>query len=237
MSEGNTISVEELNNVVLSRKLGAGSYGSVYVGLLPSGRFVAVKTLEIDDNAELGNEVEIHKTLVHPNITRYLHSRVDHDSTPKMLYLYLEIVTGGSVSSLMKTLPNKCLPLSAVRVMITHGTLRRAETSTISGTPSWMAPEMIMNESGYDPFLADVWSAGCTIAEMITGKAPWLPLQTVVQVISKLVDSKGWPDAIPRDANALGSADAYDFLDKCFQRDVNKRPTAEALLKHPFLTI
>lgn len=277
------ISVEELNNVVLSKKLGAGTYGSVYVGLLPSGRFVAVKALELDDDVELGNEVEIHKTLVHPNITRYLHSRVDVAATPKVLYLYLEIVTGGSVATLMKTLPNKCLPLSAVRVysrhmflgleylhknkvahrdvkgenllisidtgiakladfdqakvMNTHGTLNRAETSTISGTPSWMAPEMIMNESGYDPFLADIWSAGCTVAEMITGKAPWVPLQTVVKVISKLVGSTGWPDAIPRDPKELGSQDAFDFLDQCFQRDVNKRPSAAKLLKHPFLTV
>lgn len=277
-----SVAVEELNNVVLSRKLGAGSYGSVYVGLLPSGRFVAVKALELDDDVEIGNEVEIHKTLVHPNITRYLHSRVDHDVTPKMLYLYLEIVTGGSVSTLMKTLPNKCLPLSAVRVYSRHmfqglaylhenkvahrdvkgenllisidtgiakladfdqakvmnqGTLRRAQTSTISGTPSWMAPEMIMNESGYDPFLADVWSAGCTVAEMITGKAPWKPLQTMVQIISKLVESKDWPDAIPKDPKALGSQDAYDFLDLCFQRDVNKRPTAAVLLNHRFLQV
>lgn len=278
-----TINEEEFNHVVIGKKLGGGNYGTVHVGLLPSGRFVAVKILELEDEVQNGNEVEIHKTLIHPNITRYLHSRLDRSVTPKVLYLYLEIVTGGSLASLLKTLPNKCLPLSAVRVysrhmflgleylhknqvahrdvkgdnllisidtglakladfdqakvMNTHGTMRRAETNTLSGTPSWMAPEMIECDAGYDPFLADIWSAGCTVAEMITGKAPWISEGTVLQVLSKLMNSSGWPDAIPHDPKALGSQDAFDFLDLCFQRDVKKRPNATTLLQHPFLNV
>jgi serine/threonine protein kinase len=47
--------------------------------------------------------------------------------------------------------------------------------------------------------------------------------------------SKGWPDAIPKDAAALGSADALAFLDLCFTRDPQARPDAKTLLQHPFL--
>lgn len=269
--------------MTLGKKLGAGSFGSVYVGVLPSGRFVAVKVLELADDAPTNTEVEIHRKMVHPNIIRYLHSRIDADSTPKKLYVYLEFVTGGSVTSLMKSLPKGCLPPSVVRVyarhiflgldylhgnqvahrdikgdnvlismdtgtakladfdqakiMNTHGTLRKAATATLAGTPYWMAPEVITDEAGYDPFKADIWSAGCTVAEMITGRAPWTPMPNVMHIMNKLALSTGWPDAVPKDPEELGSQEAYDFLDLCFQRDVAKRPSSATLLKHPFLQV
>ncbi|CAJ1021817.1 Protein tyrosine kinase/Protein kinase domain containing protein, putative [Leishmania lindenbergi] len=277
------ISTKELMDVTLGKKLGAGSFGSVFVGVLPSGHFVAVKVLELSDDAPSNTEVEIHRKMVHPNIIRYLQSRIDAESTPKKLYVYLEFVTGGSVTSLMKSLPNGCLPYSVVRVyarhmfqgleylhsnqvahrdikgdnvlismdtgtakladfdqakiMNTHGTLRKAATATLAGTPYWMAPEVITDEDGYDPFKADIWSAGCTVAEMITGRAPWTPMPNVMHIMNKLALSTGWPDAVPKDATALGSKDAYDFLDLCFQRDVSKRPSAATLLKHVFLRV
>lgn len=275
------IAVSELEHVTLGKKLGAGSFGSVFVGVLPSGRFVAVKVLELADDAPANTEVEIHRKLVHQNIIRYIHSRLDTESTPKKLYVYLEFVTGGSLTSLMKSLPNGCLPYEVVRVysrhmfqgleflhsnqvahrdvkgdnllismdtgiakladfdqakiMPTQGTLRKAATATLAGTPYWMAPEVITDEAGYDPFKADIWSAGCTVAEMITGRAPWTPMSNVMHIMNKLAMSTGWPDAVPKDPKELGSQDAYDFLDKCFCRDASQRPTASTLLKHPFL--
>lgn len=39
------------------------------------------------------------------------------------------------------------------------------------GTPNWIAPEILRGE-GYTRF-ADIWSVGCTVIEMLTGRPPW----------------------------------------------------------------
>ncbi|KAJ7222348.1 kinase-like domain-containing protein, partial [Mycena pura] len=42
----------------------------------------------------------------------------------------------------------------------------------VAGTPGWMAPEVIA-ESDYEVD-ADVWSAACTLVEILEGGHPWL---------------------------------------------------------------
>lgn len=47
--------------------------------------------------------------------------------------------------------------------------------SGLKGTPHWMAPEVIRQQQlEHEGWLqADVWSVGCTVIEMLTGKMPW----------------------------------------------------------------
>ncbi|KAA8526993.1 hypothetical protein F0562_008778 [Nyssa sinensis] len=51
------------------------------------------------------------------------------------------------------------------------GDVDGAVTSTFSGTPVFMAPEVARGEE--QGFPADVWALGCTIIEMATGSNPW----------------------------------------------------------------
>ncbi|CAE5956930.1 unnamed protein product [Arabidopsis arenosa] len=99
---------------------------------------------------------------------------------------------------------------------------------SMKGTPYWMAPEVIL-QTGHS-FSADIWSVGCTVIEMVTGKAPWSQQYKEVAAIFFIGTTKSHPP-IP---DTL-SSDAKDFLLKCLQEVPNLRPTASELLKHPFV--
>jgi hypothetical protein len=102
---------------------------------------------------------------------------------------------------------------------------------TMVGTPYWMAPEVIKCEPGGYGTKSDIWSVGCTIVEMVTGKPPWPECNSMWAAVYKIANSKGLPTEIPKDL----SEDMMDFLEKCFERDPVKRPAAEELLKHRWI--
>lgn len=109
----------------------------------------------------------------------------------------------------------------------THG------CQTMVGTPYWMAPEVIKCEgSGYG-VKSDIWSIGCTVVEMITGKPPWPECNSMWAAVYKIAHSTGLPTEIPKDLDPQ----LMNFLELCFERDPKERPTAEQLLRHPFLAL
>lgn len=60
--------------------------------------------------------------------------------------------------------------------------------SGLKGTPNWMAPEVIKNQLHPGGWLqADVWSVGCTVVEMLTGKMPWPNMPSPLCAMFKIV--------------------------------------------------
>lgn len=96
------------------------------------------------------------------------------------------------------------------------------------GSPMWMAPEVIRRE--YQGPESDVWSLGCTVIEMITGKPPWE--DRGVDTLSRIGFSGELPE-FPIGLSELGS----DFLEKCLRREPRQRWSCDQLLQHPFLMI
>lgn len=103
----------------------------------------------------------------------------------------------------------------------------RAHRPSLQGSVFWMAPEVVKQTSYTRK--ADIWSLGCLVVEMISGTHPWANLNQM-QALFKIgsLAKPSLPDEI--------SAAAVDFLNKTFELDYNKRPSAEELLKHPFIT-
>ncbi|KAK4262273.1 hypothetical protein QN277_027855 [Acacia crassicarpa] len=115
--------------------------------------------------------------------------------------------------------------------MAKHLTGHAADLS-LKGSPYWMAPELMLEvmqkDNSSDLALAvDIWSLGCTIIEMLTGKPPWSEYEGAAAMFKVIRDTPPIPETL--------SWEGKDFLRCCFKRNPAERSTASALLEHRFL--
>lgn len=103
------------------------------------------------------------------------------------------------------------------------------------GTVNYMSPEALQESSGPAKGLikigrpSDVWSLGCILYEMTFGRAPFASY-SLIQRLQKIMDDTHQIPFPPSDNPAL-----VDAIQGCLQRQVSKRLTIDALLRHPFL--
>ncbi|KAJ8462505.1 hypothetical protein ONZ45_g17910 [Pleurotus djamor] len=102
------------------------------------------------------------------------------------------------------------------------------EMTDVAGTPNWMAPEVI-ELKGASP-KSDIWSLGCTVVELLTGRPPYAEIANSMSVMFRIVE-----DAMPPLPEGCSSI-CEDFLKLCFNKDPEQRPGAEMLCEHPWLS-
>ncbi|OEL35835.1 Mitogen-activated protein kinase kinase kinase YODA, partial [Dichanthelium oligosanthes] len=75
---------------------------------------------------------------------------------------------------------------------------------------------------------ADIWSLGCTVIEMATGKHPWHQYEQTAAMfrLALITDIPEIPESL--------SEEGKDFLRQCLRREPRSRPTATQLMDHPF---
>ncbi|KAJ2159716.1 kinase that interacts with cdc31p [Coemansia sp. RSA 552] len=100
-----------------------------------------------------------------------------------------------------------------------------AKSYSFVGTPYWMAPEVIQKGQVYD-FKADIWSLGITAYEIATGVPPYADEDPKRALF--LIPRKGPKQLTPEQAGK----DMREFVGRCLEVDVAKRPSAHDLLKH-----
>ena len=101
----------------------------------------------------------------------------------------------------------------------------------MTGTPMYMSPEVIKGQNDGRQGAVDVWSLGCVILEMVTGRRPWASLDNEWAIMYNI--AQGNPPQLP--SKDQFSAEGIDFLKRCFLRDPNKRATAAELLQHEWI--
>ena len=109
-------------------------------------------------------------------------------------------------------------------------TLGGNKRRTFTGTPFWMAPEVIQahESDGYNS-KCDIWSLGITAMEAANGTPPYSDLHPmrVLFFIPK--------NPPPRLEGASFSASFKEFCAACLQKDPDRRPRAAQLVNHRFI--
>ncbi|KAM3586653.1 Protein kinase of the Mitotic Exit Network [Umbelopsis sp. WA50703] len=258
---------ELLAQYQLGNCIGKGQYGSVYKALnLGTGQMVAVKRIALENaNAkeidELMKEVDLLKSLTHPNVVQY----EGFSFSENHLNIILEYVENGSLRNTLQAFgafPERLVASYCVRILqglsylhqneVVHCDLKAAnilttkggnvkltdfgvslnlkmnsvEDGVVAGTPNWMAPEIIELKGAC--FESDIWSLGCTIIELCTGKPPYadlIAMATLFRIVED--DCPPLPDNI--------SEELQDFLRRCFRKVAADRPSPEQLLNHKWI--
>ena len=98
------------------------------------------------------------------------------------------------------------------------------------GSPYWMAPE-VLNKEEYDQTI-DIWALGITCIELAEHEPPYFKLSPK-EVMKQIIK------APPKGLNnkSKWSKEFNDFVTSCLNINRFKRPSAEELLKHDFITM
>ena len=97
------------------------------------------------------------------------------------------------------------------------------------GSPYWMAPEILKKEE-YNQNI-DIWALGITCIELAEYEPPYSKYSPE-DVLKKIIKNP------PKGLNEpeKWSYEFNDFVRKCLEIDKNKRPFADELLRHDFIT-
>ncbi|KAA8524971.1 hypothetical protein F0562_011391 [Nyssa sinensis] len=97
------------------------------------------------------------------------------------------------------------------------------------GTALYSSPESVA--CGLHEAPMDIWSLGCVIVEMVTGKPAW-SYRDMHHLLCGI--GFGGDDDLPKIPEGM-STNGKDFVIRCLVREPNERWTAKMLLNHPFI--
>ncbi|XP_076887547.1 mitogen-activated protein kinase kinase kinase 1-like [Bidens hawaiensis] len=248
--------------------LGRGSYGTVYEGYTEHGLFFAVKEVSLHEEGlqgkqsivQLEQEISLLSQFQHENIVRYLGT----DTGDGKLYIFLELVTKGSLASLYHKYHLGDSQVTAYTRQILGGLNYLHERNVVHRDIK--CANILVDASG-SVKLADFGLAKATklndiksckgtpywmAPEVVNGKNNgyglaadiWSLGCTVLEMLTSKIPYSHLEGMqalfrigrgeLPPIPEAL-SLEAQDFIRKCLQVNQNDRPTAAQLLMHPFV--
>lgn len=249
--------------------LGSGSFGTVYEGISDDGTFIAVKEVSLLDKGknaqqcilQLEQEIALLSQFEHENIVQYYGT----DKEDSKLFIFLELVTQGSIASLYQKYHLRNSQVSSYTRQILNGLNYLHERDVVhrdikcanilvhaNGSIKLADFGLAKEISKFNDLKSCKGSVYWMAPEVIHPKKTygiaadiWSLGCTVLEMLTRQIPYPNveWQHAFYRigrgDQPPIPghlSRDAQDFIRKCVQVEPNSRPTAAQLLEHPFVT-
>ncbi|XP_055585576.1 mitogen-activated protein kinase kinase kinase 4 isoform X4 [Uranotaenia lowii] len=184
--------------------------------------------MELCPEGTLESLVELNGGLPEAQTRRYTHQLL---SGVNELHRHGVVHRDIKTANIFLSKDGNCLKLgdfgSAVKIQA-HTTMH-GELKQYVGTQAYMAPEVFTkNNSEGHGRAADIWSVGCVVIEIGSGKRPWHQFDSNYQIMFKV--GMGESPEIPE----CLSEEGHDFVTSCLQYNPKDRPSSADLLQHDF---
>uniref|UniRef100_A0A8C8FNZ6 Mitogen-activated protein kinase kinase kinase kinase n=1 Tax=Oncorhynchus tshawytscha TaxID=74940 RepID=A0A8C8FNZ6_ONCTS len=237
----------------LIQRIGSGTYGDVYKARnVNTGELAAIKVIKLEPGEDfevVQQEIIVMKDCKHSNIVAYFGSYLRRDK----LWISMEYCGGGSLYLFVSLLTCESTgkmhrDIKGANILLTdNGYVKLADfgvsaqiTATLAkrksfiGTPYWMAPEVaaVERKGGYNQ-LCDIWAVGITAIELAELQPPMFDLHPM-RALFLMTKSNFQPPKL-KDKGKWGN-NFHHFVKLSLTKNPKKRPTAEKLLQHPFVS-
>uniref|UniRef100_A0A8C8FQN1 Mitogen-activated protein kinase kinase kinase kinase n=1 Tax=Oncorhynchus tshawytscha TaxID=74940 RepID=A0A8C8FQN1_ONCTS len=210
-----------------------------------TGELAAIKVIKLEPGEDfevVQQEIIVMKDCKHSNIVAYFGSYLRRDK----LWISMEYCGGGSLQDIYHVTG----PLSESQIAyMSRETLQvpfsdfgvsaqitatLAKRKSFIGTPYWMAPEVaaVERKGGYNQ-LCDIWAVGITAIELAELQPPMFDLHPM-RALFLMTKSNFQPPKL-KDKGKWGN-NFHHFVKLSLTKNPKKRPTAEKLLQHPFVS-